>query len=52
MTKKKELPTISFCCPCYQDGDTVGLFIDSILDQDYSNCEIIVVNDGSKDKTK
>jgi len=51
MKSKKDLPTISFVTPCYNDGDTIGQMIDSIADQDYPNIEHIVVNDGSTDKT-
>lgn len=45
-------PLFSFCTPVYNDGDTVGKMIESIIDQDYPNIEHILVNDGSKDNTK
>lgn len=32
--------------------DTIGMTIESILNQDYPNKEIIVINDGSDDKTE
>ena len=46
---KKELPTMSFIMPNFNDGDTIGEAIESIFDQDYPNVEMIVVDDGSTD---
>jgi len=51
MKSKKDLPKISFITPNFNDGDTIGQMIDSIMDQDYPNIEQIVVDDGSKDKS-
>jgi len=43
---------VSFCIPAYNSEDTIGNCIESILSLTYSNKEIIIVNDGSKDATK
>lgn len=42
---------ISLIIPCYNSEKTVERTINSILTQDYTNLEIICVNDGSKDNT-
>lgn len=54
MKKKKfeEKSRLSIITPCYQDSDTIKQAVDSFFDQDYKNIEVIVVNDGSTDKTK
>lgn len=49
---KRELPLISFCMPNYNDGDTIGKAIESIMDQDYPSIEMIICDDGSTDKSK
>lgn len=40
---------ISVIIPVYNSCDTIANTIDSVLNQDYRNIEIIVVNDGSTD---
>jgi len=42
-------PTISVIIPLYNQRDYVGEAIESVLNQSYSNIELIVVNDGSTD---
>ena len=42
----------SFICPCYNDGDEIERMVNSLLDQDYSDFEVIIVNDGSTDNSK
>ncbi len=37
--------------PAYNSEKTIKRCVDSLLNQKYENCEVIVVNDGSKDKT-
>ncbi len=43
---------VTIVIPVYNGEDYIREAIDSALNQDYSNCEIIVVNDGSKDNTE
>lgn len=42
-------PTFSVVIPLYNRADIVSKTIQSVLDQDFGNFEIIVVDDGSKD---
>ncbi len=44
-------PLVSVCLPVLNQRDLVGQAIDSALDQDFSNIEIVVVDDGSTDGT-
>lgn len=39
-------PDISFVMPCYKDAPTLEVAVNSLLDQDLDNLEVIVVNDG------
>ena len=45
-------PLISVIIPAHNSEKTIGMAIDSILEQTYSNLEIIIVDDNSTDKTK
>lgn len=45
----KNNPAISVIVPIYNQEKYVGKCIDSIIKQDFSDIEIILVNDGSKD---
>ena len=49
--EKNEYPKVSIIIPVYNGEKYVSLAIDSALRQTYKNVEVIVVNDGSKDKT-
>lgn len=49
---KTEFPLISFCMPVFGDQDTVEASVDSILDQDYKNIEVILCVDGCKESEK
>ena len=48
----KHAPKVSVVIPCYNCESVVGETIDSVMNQDYPNIEIIAVNDGSTDYTK
>lgn len=44
-------PLISVVIPVYNVENLLHYAVDSLLEQDYKNIEIILVNDGSKDKS-
>lgn len=48
----EEVPLVSYIIGVKNMEDTVGKTIESILNQDYVNKEIIVINDGSEDNTE
>lgn len=47
----EEKPKISIIVPAYNVEKYIAQCLQSLVDQTYKNLEIIVVNDGSKDKT-
>lgn len=49
--KIRKLPLISVCIPAYNHEKYVAECIESVINQDYENIELIIINDGSKDKT-
>ena len=51
MMKIEDNPQISVIVPFYNGEKYLNQCIDSILNQDYENLEIVLVNDGSKDNT-
>ena len=46
---KKNLPLVSIIIPVYNGSNYMKEAIDSALNQDYPNIEILVINDGSND---
>jgi len=44
-------PLISLIIPCYNARQTLGKCLNSVLEQSYSNLEIIIIDDGSTDGT-
>lgn len=45
-------PLVSVIMPVYNGQDFVGSAIKSVLDQSYTNLELLVINDGSTDRTE
>lgn len=45
------MPAIAVVMPVYNRADSVRMAIDSVLAQDFTNFELIVVDDGSRDGT-
>ena len=45
------MPKISVIVPVYNTENYIGRCIDSILNQSFSNFELILINDGSKDRS-
>ena len=45
------VPGVSIVAPAYNEEVTVVDNVRSLLRQDYPNFEIVIVNDGSKDRT-
>ena len=43
---------VSIITPCYNGEKFVARFFESILNQTYTNMEVIFINDGSKDQTE
>lgn len=50
--KSMEIPLVSIVIPCYNQSHFLGEAIKSLLNQTYGNIEIIVVDDGSSDRTR
>ncbi len=45
------VPRVTVFIPAYNRQDYIGLAIDSILQQDFTDLEVLVVDDGSTDST-
>lgn len=49
--KSPYTPGVSIIAPAYNEERTIIENVNSLLGQDYPKFEVIIVNDGSKDKT-
>jgi cellulose synthase/poly-beta-1,6-N-acetylglucosamine synthase-like glycosyltransferase len=47
----KEYPLVTVIVPAHNEEKNIGNLLNTLLDQSYSNLEILVVNDGSTDNT-
>jgi hypothetical protein len=45
----EKLPSVAVVIPCWNAGKSIARAIDSVLDQDYLDLEVIVIDDGSTD---
>lgn len=48
---KKKIPLVSVVIPCYNHEQFVQDSIKSVIDQDYENIELIIIDDGSTDNS-
>lgn len=51
MMEEKSLPLVTVVIPCYNHEKYVKECIQSVINQDYVNIELMIINDGSKDNS-
>ncbi|MGY0217727.1 glycosyltransferase family 2 protein [Endozoicomonadaceae bacterium StTr2] len=51
LTLSESAPLVSVIIPCYNHEDYIADAVNSVLNQTYSNIELIVINDGSTDQS-
>lgn len=51
LLSSENAPSLSLIAPAYNEGKTIEENIQSLLSLNYSNYEVIIVNDGSKDNS-
>jgi chlorobactene glucosyltransferase len=47
----KDGPMVSVCIPARNEEDNIGKCLDSLMNQTYTNMEILVLDDNSNDRT-
>ena len=47
----EQQPLVSIVIPCYNHAQFVQETVQSVIDQDYENIELIIIDDGSKDNS-
>lgn len=52
IVRDESLPLLSVIVPCYNVADYLDSCMESIVEQTYTNLQIILVNDGSTDNTR
>lgn len=46
------MPLVSVVIPCFNSLTTLGVCLDSVINQSYTNIEVLVIDDGSTDGTR
>ncbi|MCB1149344.1 MAG: glycosyltransferase family 2 protein, partial [Chlamydiia bacterium] len=51
LLQSEDIPTISFIIPAYNEEENIAFCVQTLLNLTYRNKTLIIVNDGSKDRT-